>query len=165
MGAGESDGRILIHGGSNVKQLKPVVVYVDGSGADPNGISGCAWLRDDIQKHVDWGRGWTNNEAEYRAVLAAVQAVPKGLHAEILCDSALVVRQLRDEYDTREPRLCDLRAQIDRVISSRGLHITWQWIPRRENKADKLLRRRPAEIQPQRRQLASRRHRGAGDGD
>lgn len=136
-----------------MKQTKPVVVYVDGSGADPNGISGCAWVIPDGnggQKHVEWGRGWTNNEAEYRAVLAALQALPKGAHAEIISDSDLMVLQLRDEYATREPRLCDLRAQIDRVIFTRRLHIIWGWIRRRENKADRLLRHRPAQIQPQR---------------
>ncbi len=126
-----------------MKLHKVITVYVDGAGADPNGLSGFAWLREGGQKHAEWGRGWTNNEAEYRAVLAALQALPHGACAEILTDSALVFGQLHKGWQIREPRLCNLVEDIRKVISGRGLQITWRWIPRAENRADGLLRQKP----------------------
>jgi len=122
---------------------QPIQIFVDGSGADPNGFAGFAWLREGQKPHVEWGRGWTNNEAEYRAVLSAVKSLPNGTEATILCDSALVVRQLRSEYEVREPRLWDLRAEIETVIFNNVLRITWVWISGKENKADRLLRQKP----------------------
>jgi ribonuclease HI len=148
-----------IRGGGNVKNIKPMTVYVDGSGADPNGVSGRAWVRSDGREHVEWERGWTNNEAEYHAVLSALQALPKGARAEVRCDSQLVVNQLRGAYQTREPRLCDLGVEVQRVISARRLHITWRWVRRVENQADRLLRRRPAVIPKQRAASSVRPHR------
>lgn len=142
-----------------MKNPKVVTVYVDGAGADPNGISGCAWLRDDGRKHVEWGRNWTNNEAEYRAILLALLELPSATHAEIVGDSALVIRQLCGNYATRAPRLRDLCAEIQRVIHDRRLIVTWRWIRRAENKADKLLRHRPAEIPEQRPASSVRLHR------
>ncbi len=120
-----------------------IQVFVDGSGADPNGIAGFAWLCEGQNPHVEWGRGWTNNEAEYRAVLSAVESLPNGTAAMIMCDSALVVRQLRGEYEVRESRLWDLHAEIETVIFNKLLRITWIWISRKENKADRLLRQKP----------------------
>jgi ribonuclease HI len=122
---------------------QPIQIFVDGSGADPNGIAGFAWLRVGQKPHVEWGQGWTNNEAEYRAVLSVLKSLPNGTEATILCDSALVVRQLRGEYEVREPRLWDLHAEIETLIFNNVLRITWVWIPRRENKADRLLRQKP----------------------
>ena len=118
-------------------------IFVDGSGADPNGIAGFAWLREGERPHVEWGHGWTNNEAEYRGVLSAVKSLPDGSEATILCDSELVICQLRGEYEVREPRLWDLHTEIETVIFNKVLHITWMWISRKENKADRLLRQKP----------------------
>lgn len=143
-----------------MKSNNALIIYVDGSGADPNGISGCAWLIANVngdRKHVEWARDWTNNEAEYRAVLSALRSLPKGVkQAQILSDSDLMILQLRDEYATRHHKLRDLREEIERVISSRGLDVSWKWIPRNENKADKLLRHRPNDI----RQVENAKHTG-----
>jgi ribonuclease HI len=128
-----------------VAQMKQqaIRIFVDGSGADPNGMAGFAWLREGQKPHVEWGHSWTNNEAEYRGVLSAVKSLPEGTKATILCDSELVVRQLRGEYEVREPRLWDLHADIETVIFNNVLRITWMWISRKENKADRLLRQKP----------------------
>ena len=122
---------------------QPIQIFVDGSGADPNGIAGFAWLRVGQKPHVEWGLGWTNNEAEYRAVLSVLKSLPNGTEATILCDSALVVRQLRGEYEVREPRLCGLHSEVETVIANNNLQVAWTWIPRKENKADRLLRQKP----------------------
>jgi ribonuclease HI len=82
----------------------------------------------------------TNNEAEYRAAVAALEAVI-GLGAsrvELRMDSELVVRQLTGRYRVRNPRLkplhgrlLDLRARLESV--------TFRDIPRTDNRlADQL---------------------------
>jgi ribonuclease HI/probable phosphoglycerate mutase len=82
----------------------------------------------------------TNNEAEYNAAIAALEAA-LGLGArriELRMDSELVVRQLWGRYKVRNPRLASLykrvlalRDQFDRVVI---VHV-----PRAQNKvADKL---------------------------
>src|SRR5713226_9185239 len=104
-----------------MKQQQAIRIFVDGSGADPNGVAGFAWLREGQKPHVEWGRHWTNNESEYRAILSAVQALPRGAEAVVLCDSALVIRQLRGEYQAREPRLWDLLSEVEAVIFNNTL--------------------------------------------
>jgi ribonuclease HI len=82
----------------------------------------------------------TNNEAEYRAAIAAVEA-SIGLGArrlEVRMDSELVVRQLDGRYKVRNPnlkplhdRLLDLRWRLDSV--------SFNNVPRTENRlADQL---------------------------
>lgn len=56
----------------------------------------------------------TNNQAEYRALLAAVEkAQTLGAKAlEIFCDSELVVKQLQGEYRVKDPHLRVLFRQL-----------------------------------------------------
>jgi ribonuclease HI/probable phosphoglycerate mutase len=82
----------------------------------------------------------TNNEAEYRAAIAALEGA-LGLGArriELRMDSELVVRQLSGRYRVRNPRLkkyhsrmLALRQQFDEVV--------FRHVPREENRlADSL---------------------------
>ena len=66
-------------------------IYTDGSGARLNGEgSGFAWFREDTgESHVEFVGGLTNNQAEYKAILSALESVPTGNRVEILCDSQL----------------------------------------------------------------------------
>jgi ribonuclease HI len=111
------------------------------------GVAGFAWLREGQKPHVEWGQDWTNNEAEFRAVLSAVKALPRGAEATVFCDSGLVVQQLRGKWQAHEPRLWDLLAEVEAVVFNNALRISWVWIPRNENKADRLLRRRPKRLE------------------
>jgi len=126
---------------------KEIRIFVDGSGADPNGVAGFAWFREGQKPYVEWGQGWTNNEAEYRAVLSAVQTLPRGAEATMLCDSALVIRQLRGEYEVREPRLFELHNEVQTMIAENDLQVAWSWIHRKENKADRFLRQKPRQVE------------------
>jgi ribonuclease HI len=126
-----------------MKQREQIRIFVDGSGADPNGLAGFAWFREGQKPHAEWGHGWTNNEAEYRAVLSAITNLQRGAAATVFCDSALVIQQLRGEYDVREPRLCDLHAEVQKLIAKNDLQVAWTWIPRKDNRADRLLRQKP----------------------
>lgn len=69
------------------------------------------------------GRG-TNNEAEYRGAVAALEAAlgAGAREVELRVDSELVARQLNGHYKVRNPRLArlykrvlDLRTRFDRV--------------------------------------------------
>ena len=76
-----------------------------------------------------FGRG-TNNEAEYRALIAGLQALLTTLAAEGLAparvalevrgDSQLVLRQLEGAWKTKEPRLRDLRDQAEDLLARFG---------------------------------------------
>jgi ribonuclease HI len=116
-------------------------IFTDGAGCRPGGKgSGFAWLRHDTgQKQVKREDNLTNNQAEYRAILSAIESVDSGSKAEILTDSENTCFQLRGERRVRDPRLAELHAQIQEVISKKQLTVTFTWIPRRENLAGKLI--------------------------
>ena len=82
----------------------------------------------------------TNNEAEYRAAIAALEAA-LGLGAtriELRMDSELVIRQLIGRYRIRNPRLAPL---FNRILALRGRFesLTFENVPRTANRlADRL---------------------------
>ncbi len=100
----------------------------------------------------------TNNQAEYRAAIAALEAA-LGLGAsevELRMDSELVVRQLRGRYKVRNPRLIPL---YKRILDLRGrfASLVATHIPRQENSladalANEALDRAPRPGQAGRRQ-------------
>ncbi len=122
-----------------------LVAYADGAsrgnpGPSAIGVVICDEAGHEVHRESRRvGRG-TNNEAEYRAAIAALEAAI-GLGAtrlEVRMDSELVVRQLDGRYRVRNPnlkplhgRLLDLRWRLESV--------TFQNIPRTENQlADRL---------------------------
>jgi ribonuclease HI len=82
----------------------------------------------------------TNNYAEYRGAIAALEAA-LGLGArevELRMDSELVVRQLTGRYKVRNPRLIPLHKRI-LDLRSRFDRVAFVHVPRGENRvADKL---------------------------
>lgn len=82
----------------------------------------------------------TNNEAEYRAAIAALEGA-LGLGAtsvELRMDSELVVRQLTGRYRVRNPRLAPLFARL-LDLRSRFERVSVVHIPREQNAvADRL---------------------------
>ena len=116
-------------------------IFTDGAGCRPDGKgSGFAWLREDTgEREIVREDGLTNNQAEYRAVLAAVRSLEPGSNAEILMDSGNTCYQLRGEYRVRDPRLAKLHSEIYDLILKKKLTLTFTWIPRSINSAGKLL--------------------------
>lgn len=82
----------------------------------------------------------TNNVAEYRAVLAAIELANEiAPDAKLLVrmDSKLVVEQMSGRWKIKHEGMQDLSAQMNRAIGSRD--VTFEWIPREQNsKADSL---------------------------
>lgn len=95
----------------------------------------------------------TNNQAEYRAAIAALEAA-LGLGAsevELRMDSELVVRQLRGRYKVRNPRLIPLYKRI-LDLRSRFSSLAARHVPREENRladalANEALNRGPGPAQ------------------
>lgn len=83
----------------------------------------------------------TNNVAEYKALVLALEEAEKLNYAElqILMDSELVVRQMQGVYKIKEPALQVLAKQV-LALSNRFKKVTYRHIPREKNKAaDKLV--------------------------
>ena len=82
----------------------------------------------------------TNNVAEYRAVLAAIELANEILpEAKLLVrmDSKLVVEQMSGRWKIKNEGMQDLSTQMTKAIGSRD--VTFEWIPREQNsKADSL---------------------------
>lgn len=80
----------------------------------------------------------TNNQAEYLALIRALELARGQEDVEILSDSELLVRQMKGEYAVRSPNVAPLHRKAKELV--RGFeHFTVQWIPRGENLAGKVL--------------------------
>jgi ribonuclease HI len=116
-------------------------IYTDGSGARPDGKgSGFAWLRTDTgQKKITPEDGLTNNQAEYRAILSALEFVPKGASVEIKTDSENTCCQLNGQRRVRDTKLAQIYNEIQSLIKKNRLIVSFVWVPRRDNLAGKLI--------------------------
>ena len=92
----------------------------------------------------------TNNEAEYRAIIKALQVLLQSKwFAEnniadkmVVCrlDSQLVVEQINGNYKIKQDHLKDFMVTIRSMIEQMHLNISFVHIPREQNKdADKLV--------------------------
>jgi ribonuclease HI len=120
---------------------KSLTIFFDGAGCRPNGDgSGFAWLcRDTGQKYVERMKGLTNNQAEYKAFLAALQSVPDGCAVEMFSDSQLICSQFAGTWRTKDSDLQILLALAHELIRDKHLTVQLQWIPRSRNLAGKLI--------------------------
>lgn len=80
--------------------------------------------------------GITNNQAEYLALLEVLKRFPKQ-DLLIYSDSKLLVNQMNFEFAIRNRRLKALAREAWRRMRKRYVKI--KWIPRRHNKAGKLI--------------------------
>ncbi|MEI8060735.1 MAG: ribonuclease HI family protein [Candidatus Berkelbacteria bacterium] len=92
----------------------------------------------------------TNNEAEYLAIIKALEILTKSkwfaenniVEKEVICrlDSQLVVEQINGNYKIKQDHLKLFIAQIRQMIAQMQLSISFIHIPREENKlVDKLV--------------------------
>ncbi len=79
--------------------------------------------------------GTTNNEAEYAAIIAALElARHDGLNGLLLrSDSQLCVNQIKGQWQVKEDRLRPLRDRAARLLAGLGGRI--EWVPRERNHA------------------------------
>ena len=93
--------------------------YTDGGsrGNPGNAAIGVLILgRDEkiLKKHKEFIGHATNNQAEYRALIKALEFVSKLTNQEVVCtsDSEVMVRQLNGEYRVKDKKLMDLFAMV-----------------------------------------------------
>ncbi len=122
-----------------------LILYTDGAARGNPGEAGIGVvLTDDrgtiLQEIYRYVGIQTNNVAEYLALKTGLEAALKlaPQQVEIRMDSELVVKQIKGEYKTRQPRLKALHAEIMQL-----LHQLPRWqirhIPREQNaRADRL---------------------------
>ncbi len=128
--------------------MKKVIIHADGaSRGNPGPAAIGATIKDEQGKLIaciSQGIGrTTNNQAEYRAVIAALEkAIRLGAEeVDINLDSQLVVKQISGEYRVKKPALKPLYQQVkQRQSLLQGFSIAY--IPRRQNtEADRLASR------------------------
>jgi ribonuclease HI len=124
---------------------KRLIIYSDGaSQGNPGRAAIGAVIRDERGKVVATisqtiGRA-TNNQAEYRAIIAALEAAIKlGAEAvEVKADSELVVEQLNGRYKVKKTSLRPLYQDVVRLTGALQ-SFSISHIPREQNKeADRL---------------------------
>ena len=125
--------------------MKKLIIHTDGvSRGNPGRAAIGAIIRDEkgglvasISQSI--GRA-TNNQAEYRAIIAALEeALPLDANeVELNSDSELVVKQVKGQYRVRKEDLRPLYERVKQLQSSlKGFKI--KHIPRQQNReADKL---------------------------
>jgi len=123
-----------------------LLIYTDGGARGNPGPAGIGIVIYDQQKklistHKRYIGEATNNQAEYQAVIEALeQAAALGAKAvKLVLDSELVVKQLRGEYKIKNQGLIPLVQKIFR-LSNNFSSVTFTHVPREQNKlADKLV--------------------------
>jgi ribonuclease HI len=129
-------------------KLKKAIIHVDGaSKGNPGAAAIGATIKDEqgrliacISQRIGHA---TNNQAEYRAVIAALEeAIRLGADdIELNSDSELVVKQLRGEYRVKRVTLKPLYERVRQLQGKLEL-LTVRHIPREQNaEADNLANR------------------------
>lgn len=126
-------------------KIKRVVIHADGASlGNPGPAAIGATIKDEqgrLITTISQGIGrTTNNQAEYRAVIAALEkAIELGAkQVDIKLDSQLVVRQINGQYRVKNAALKPLYQQVKHLQSLLG-GFTITHIPRQQNtEADNL---------------------------
>jgi ribonuclease HI len=121
--------------------MSKLIIYTDGGSRGNPGPAGLGAIIYDENKKVvaeisDFLGTTTNNQAEYRAILAAIKkAVSLGApEAEFYLDSELAVKQLNREYKVKNKDLAPLFLTVYN-LSLNFKKISYFHIPREQNQA------------------------------
>jgi len=111
-------------------------IYSDGASRGNPGISAIAFmivtedgrLLKEYSEHVGIR---TNNQAEYEALISALESASKLTDQEVACymDSELVVKHLNGEYRVRNPKLKTLWFKVQE-LKQKFQRITFMNVPR-----------------------------------
>jgi ribonuclease HI len=125
---------------------KKIKIFTDGGARGNPGPSAIGIvIKDDndkiIKEHAEYIGIATNNQAEYKALIKALELVKPLKPTEIICylDSELVVKQMKQEFRVRDKDLQPLFIKTWN-LSLGHKKVNFHHIPRELNKeADKLL--------------------------
>jgi ribonuclease HI len=121
---------------STRKGLLMLKIYSDGASRGNPGPSAIAFIildEDDkvLEKDLQHLGIRTNNQAEYQALISALEHASTFSSREVTCylDSELVVKQLNGEYEVRKPELRALWRKV-MALKMRFRKISVRWVPR-----------------------------------
>ncbi len=140
---------------SSASQPTSVVLYIDGSvERNPGpGAIGVVVQKEDGTPVEAWGEAIghvTNNQAEYRALLAGLRKARqlRASHVKVRSDSQLLVRQFVGQYRVRDEKLKPLLEEA-RSLAGAFASFSIEHIPRERNRAaDRLANRARLEQSP-----------------
>ena len=119
----------------NVAKMR-FIVYSDGASRGNPGISAIAYMimTEDGRLLKKYSRSVgirTNNQAEYEALISALESASTLTDQEVACymDSELVVKHLNGEYHVRNPKLKTLWLRVQE-LRQRFRRITFSNVPR-----------------------------------
>ncbi len=123
-----------------------LIIYTDGGARGNPGPSGIGvYVTDEngriLEEHAVYLGVQTNNQAEYKAVLLALErALVLGATAvEIRADSELMVKQARGEYKVKHPNIAPLYLQLKNLETLLGFRVKYTHVRREKNiDADRL---------------------------
>jgi ribonuclease HI len=121
--------------------MSKLIIYTDGGARGnpgPSGIGVHIVGQGDYKEYIGHA---TNNQAEYRAVLLALEKAKllKAQEIDFYLDSELVVKQLNREYKIKDKELGKIYVQIWNLLLA-FKKVTFTHVPREKNKiADKLV--------------------------
>ena len=125
---------------SRAGKPESLVLYIDGAARDNPGPAGIGIVIKDgnhiLAEIGEFIGRTTNNVAEYRALLRALEeAKARGAKAvEVRSDSELLVKHLKREYKVKSPDLSPLYLEANRLLTSFSRYTVTK-IPRGENAA------------------------------
>jgi ribonuclease HI len=112
-------------------------IYVDGSGGDESGYG--YFIKETNESFYEKKPNITNNQAEYLAVLAALQKIGQtDDQITIYSDSKVMVSQLNHQFAINSEQLRELARQAW-TLMAKVPNLKIVWIPRAENLAGKML--------------------------
>lgn len=112
-------------------------VYVDGGGGPDSGFG--YFVKETGESFYEKKPGITNNQAEYMAVIAALNRfVDSNEELTIYSDSKNTVSQLNHEFAINNEQLKELARQAWPIIAKFS-KLTILWVPRSQNIAGKML--------------------------
>lgn len=125
--------------------MNKVITFSDGGARGNPGPAGIGAIIYDDKRRVlaeisEYLGETTNNQAEYRALIAALKKAQGLAASEVECylDSELVVRQLNGEYKVKNKDLAPLFLEIHNLRLG-FKRISFNHVPREENReADRL---------------------------
>ncbi|HOA99871.1 MAG TPA: ribonuclease HI family protein [Candidatus Atribacteria bacterium] len=129
----------------SLTESKELIAFIDGASKGNPGESSYAFILGNEEGTIIMETAArigiaTNNEAEYRALLAVLDQVLErgGKKLRVFSDSQLLVKQINHLYQVKSSRLLPLYQEAQRKIHKLG-HFEIFHIPREENqKADRL---------------------------
>jgi ribonuclease HI len=118
--------------------MSEYALYTDGGARGNPGPSGIGYVifKDgkEILRHGEYIGEATNNQAEYRALIAGLEKIIElgGEKVKVFMDSELVVKQLTGIYKIKNENIRGFAAEVLK-LSNKFQSLTYQNIPREQN--------------------------------